>query len=368
MSKKYKLIVDCRMLNHSGIGKYIKECIVGISKEIEIIMILNSKDVSFAKEKGIKFSISNAPIYSLREQFIFLKFWKNNYIYWSPHYNVPILKFPWQRRITTIHDVFHLAHFKELSLFKKLYAKFFINFCVYYSDLIFTVSQFSRNEIIKFTKCSPLKIKVVYNGVHPHKQILNGKKISEINNLPEHFILFVGNIKPHKNLKILIDAYVKLDKNVAEKYKLVIVGKIDGFITEDKSLFTQISENSLLRHNVHFFGYVEDEILNEIYSVASVFVFPSLYEGFGIPTIEAMSFGCPVLASNIPVLKEICSDAALYFDPGDSLGLKNLLELILTSPTEKATLIQRGFARVETFTWDLSIQFHLKEIKLLLNM
>ena len=168
-------------------------------------------------------------------------------------------------------------------------------------------------------------------------------------NLPERFILFVGNIKPHKNLKNLLLAYkILLDRN--NKIKMVATGKKEGFIVSDEGIKTIMNENKVLADNVLFTGYIDGDLLPGIYKMADVFVFPSFYEGFGIPPIEAMAAGTPVIVSREASLPEVCGDAALYCDASVPKDIADKIEMILTQENLRKDLINKGTLNLTRFT------------------
>ena len=357
-----KLIVDARMLYSSGIGRYIREILKKITPYFDVLIIANSKGIEFAKENNIQYRLCNAPIYSFKEQFELAKFSDKKAIFWSPHYNIPIFPATWRYRIVTIHDVNHLALPEQFSFVKRLYAKFMFNSAVNKSDTIITVSNFSKNEIIKYTNYIPEKINVIYNGVE-QKPILGD--INLIKNkyaLPNKYILYVGNVKPHKNLKLLLESYLLLNEEIKREYKIVIVGKYDGFITGDKELFSYINPVSELKNNIFFTGFVADEDMNTIYANASLFVFPSLYEGFGFPPLEAMACGCSTAVSNVASMPEVCGDASLYFNPLDVNDIADKMQMIIDNENLRQNLIVNGCERVKKFSWENAAKQHIELI------
>jgi glycosyltransferase involved in cell wall biosynthesis len=224
------------------------------------------------------------------------------------------------------------------------------------SDIVLTDSEFSKKEIIKYTGCLDNKIFIVYNAVNLNvfrkiEDIKLLKKVKNIYKLPEKFILFVGNVKPHKNLKGLLLAYKKLN---SFDFKLVIVGKKEGFITGDNELSKLINTSDLLKKNVIFTGYVKDDDLPFIYNLASIFVFPSLYEGFGIPPLEAMACGCPCVVSNAASLPEVCGDSAYYVNPYDVEDIARGIETVLNDEKLRNDLIKKGFENIKRFSWEES--------------
>jgi glycosyltransferase involved in cell wall biosynthesis len=353
------IVIDARMLHSSGIGTYSQNIIEGLRHSGYKITLLGSVEQlerfnNFAE--SIEFS---EPIYSIKEQLRYTKLIPPCDIFWSPHYNIPLSRFiKAKRRLVTIHDVYHLAHFSELPLKQKLYARFVLDQAVLISDKIITVSNFSENEILKYTACKQDKISVIYNGVNAQSSINDPNALKAKYQLPDNYILFVGNVKPHKNLSVLLKAYSALDKAMQSKYKLVIAGKKDGFITGDSEIFVSINNDLALKENVFFTGYVDSEDMSLLYKHASLFVFPSVYEGFGLPPLEAMINNCPVIVSSSSCMPEICGDAVKYFRYDDFNALKFLIKSILNNNDLKNELAIKGKDRASLFPWSLSIDRH----------
>jgi glycosyltransferase involved in cell wall biosynthesis len=352
------MLFDVRMMNSSGIGSYIKALLPAICENFDTVLL--TEDTATLENLPVKCKISEflSPIYSISEQFNYLLLPSADLLF-SPHYNVPVFHVRSKKRVVTIHDVYHLAFYHQLSSAQKFYARFMINMAVKLSDAIITVSEFSKKEIIKFTGCPEKKITVIHNGVKQNVIHTNIESTKVKYDLPVKYILFVGNVKPHKNLKSLLQAYLLLDPEIRTAYKIVIAGKKDGFITGDTHL-TRFIESSGLSSSIIFTGYVEDEDMDALYAEASLFVFPSLYEGFGLPPLEAMLNNCPVIVSNIASLPEICGDASLYFDPLNVQDIALKIKYVLNDAQLRQNLIQKGKNRIKKFTWERSINQHLE--------
>jgi glycosyltransferase involved in cell wall biosynthesis len=356
------------MINSSGIGVYIRNISKGF-KEFEIIKrIINKEQLNV----GINYIdiINESQIYSLTEQLWLPILIPKCDVFLSPHYNIPVLPIRAKRRLVTIHDVFHIAFFSDLKFIQKIYAYLMINAAVRLSDKIITVSNFSKQEIIKFTNVSPNKIEVIHNGVDHNKfKLLSQNNSLEVvrkkYGLPEKFLLFVGNVKPHKNLVGLIKAFGK-SKKLKTDFELVIVGKKDGFITSETNLDYLIKEFNLVK-TIHFTGFVDDEDLPHIYNLASWFVFPSRYEGFGLPPLEAMACGCPVIASDIPVFNELFEDAFHAVNTVNIEIFAQKLESAVFNEELRNSLIKKGFQQSKKFTWEKSWNKHRQLIQNLIS-
>mgnify|MGYP000350118574 CR=1 FL=1 len=179
--------------------------------------------------------------------------------------------------------------------------------------------------------------------------------------LPDNFILFVGSIEPRKNLITLLKAYTKLCSKDKDNTPLVLVG-FKGW--ENKEIMKLIDKE---KSHIKYLGYVEDEELPHVYNLASMFVFPTHYEGFGIPPIEAFACGTPVIVSNVASLPEVCSDAALYINPNDEDDLKDKIETLLNDNTLQKELIKKGLEKVKEYSWEKAAKKHLEIFNKVLN-
>lgn len=353
-----KCTVDARMINHSGIGTYIRMLMPYLCTKFDVTLLGNPEQLSkFAHSARIVPFL--APIYSIKEQIDFRKLIRPCDIFWSPHYNVPLFKVKAGKRVVTVHDVFHLAFYNELSFKQKLYARLVINKAMKASNEIITVSDFSKNEIVKFANCKAEKINVIHNGVRQNRILKPFEGLVEKYKLPSNYILYVGNVKPHKNLNNLLKAYLKLPVEIQNKYKIIVAGKIDGFITGDDRLMNWINQDPVLKEHVVFTGFVEDDDMDTVYANATLFILPSLYEGFGLPPLEAMLNECPVIVSDIGSLSEVCGEAAVYCNQHDPQDISNKLKDLLLNKTEREKLIKNGLARIKLFSWDEAADKHI---------
>ncbi len=271
-------------------------------------------------------------------------------LYWQPNF-IPSLPVKASAIITTLHDFSFLnPSFHPTAKIRYYQKNFFKN--IYKSDIIITGSQFVKKEIVQKLSVDPSRIKVIYHGVD-HKIFNTTQKDIDIK-LPKHYILFVGTVEPRKNIKTLIEAYSMLEKNIKREYKLVIAGS-SGW--QNKETFKMIHSDE----HIIYKGRVTDEELSVIYQKASCFVFPSFYEGFGLPPLEAMACGTPVLSSNASCMPEILDDCALYFDPRQPKELADKIQYILKKDNLLVSMAQKGLKRAKSFTWEESAKKH-KEI------
>ncbi|OXG03452.1 glycosyltransferase involved in cell wall biosynthesis [Flavobacterium araucananum] len=357
-----KLVIDIRLINASGIGTYLKNVIPGILQAFDEVLVLgNTQEIkSFDWSTEVKIIEFNADIYSLKEQFQYPSIIPECDILWCPHFNVPLLPVKAKKIVTTIHDVYHLTNGAAISYLKKKYAGILFKNAVKKASLIFTVSEFSKSEILKYTQANAQKIKVVYCGVN--KSLFQNIKTGRNNKLPKNYILYVGNIKPHKNLIVLLKAYNTFSEEFKSKYKLVLIGRRDGFITQDHNIEGFIESNDLQKQII-FTGYIDDLEIPGIYHNASLFVFPSLYEGFGLPILEALATQTKVLSSNAASLPEIGGEAVVYFNPQDYVELAKIIKSSIEDSSNNEFLFAEGEKQLEKFTWEKSIEKHLKAFK-----
>lgn len=358
-----KLVVDLRLINASGIGTYIKNIFPSVIDWFEQVVVLGNKNdiIKYDWAARVEIIEFNSRIYLLSEQIKYVYLIPKCDFFWCPHFNAPLLPIRAKKMLVTIHDVNHLANPDGFSFFVKLWSRILYKNAVKKASAILTVSQFSKLEIIKYLGANIEKIHVVYGGVNVNFFSELEHKSSSLN-LPLKYLLFVGNVKPHKNLITLLKAYAPLDKAFKEEYKLVILGKKDGFITQDEKIFDFILNNELQNY-VHFTGYVSDEEVPDVYCNASLFIMPSLYEGFGLPILEAMASRVPVLCSNHASLPEVGGNAVLYFNPLDIKELSSKIVELITKDNLRNELVLEGENQLKKFTWSKSIENHSKAFK-----
>ncbi len=261
----------------------------------------------------------------------------------------------YKNQVVTIHDI-SWKHFPD-SVSRQFYAvySFLIPRIAKNSRHIFTVSEFSKKDISSQLGIHEEKFTVIYNSVSKHFQRLSLKK--------EKLILSVATLQPYKNLESLIKAFILL-KNAGKlkKYKLYLVGGIN------KKVFSNSNISRLVegREDIHFTGYVSDEDLVKLYNTAEIFVLPSKFEGFGIPPLEAMACGTPVIVSNAGSLPEVCGDAAYYVNPYSIEDIAKGIETLINDKKLQLELIQKGLKRVQLFSWEKSAKKLMETVEKIL--
>jgi glycosyltransferase involved in cell wall biosynthesis len=277
-------------------------------------------------------------------------------LYFEPNF-VP-LKISSRRIVVTVPD-FSFALFPEwhtedkVRYFKRQFWK-----KIGKANRIIVISDFIKNEAAKHFGLPGDRLTTIHLGID--HDLYKGRSAHELVSLrtayalPERFILFVGSIEPRKNLKKLLLAYRDLSPHWRKNFKLLLAG-FKGW--ENEEIMALIAE---LDQDVKYLGYVPEEELGRLYNFASLFVYPSLYEGFGLPPLEAMACGCPVVVSHAASLPEICGEAAHYVDPQDVESIGAGIEKVLGDDAYRKDLIAKGLARAGQFTWEKSAREHLR--------
>ena len=300
-----RIAIDVRKIHDFGIGTYIRNLLHGLAKidrTTEYILLCNEPDAGVAGSLGTNFRSvpERAGHYTFTEQVSIPLAVKRQHVdlFHAPHYVLPLLT-P-GRTVVTIHDCIHLMFPEYLPhRLAYAYARAVMWTAAHKSDRIFTVSEQSKRDILKFFKVPPDKIVVTPNsidgrfGVEPDDEEV--RLTRERYQLSHPYILYVGNIKPHKNLERLIEAFHIVRSQGRSELELLIIG---DEISRLQALRRAVHKHDLHRY-VRFHGHVPDKTLAVLYRLASVFVFPSLYEGFGLPPLEAMASGTPVVTSNV---------------------------------------------------------------------
>ena len=310
------------MSGKSGIGTFIDGILLYILKQTHNFLLIGTPKINIEKKDNITIIPCDISPFSLQELFHFpkniLKQINSYDVYFTPYCNIPNgIKIP---IYSTIHDILFLDMPNIAGKAGTFIRRMFYQRAINKSKAIFTVSLFSKSRIIKQLKCKKT-IYVVYNGIPAYYEEQRNKITKK-----EPFIIFIGNIKPHKGLQTLIPAFLKFrNKMEAEGKvipKLLIVGTKDNFRTKDTKL--ESAMKNAPSDAITFTGYLSDKELIETLSKAELLVQPSLYEGFGLPPLQALATGTKVLLSDIPVFKEIYEDFPVnFFTVNDIENLAN---------------------------------------------
>lgn len=357
-----RIAIDARKLRDFGIGTYIRNILIELSRldrETEYVVLCRPDDIEAGDVLGRNFRMvpEAAPAYSIAEQFripLSLAREKVDLLH-EPHYVLPPLLRC--RSVVTIHDCIHLMFPQYLpNRLAYVYAKGSMWTATRKANKILTVSEASKRDILRFFDVPPDKVDVIYNAIDerflapadPERMDQARQRYQ----LDHPFVLYVGNIKPHKNIERLIDAFGRARGQCPDDLKLIIIG---DEISKYPALRQSVHKHKLDKH-VRFLGFQPMETLAAFYRLARVFVFPSLYEGFGLPPLEAMACGAPVVTSNVSSLPEVAGGAALLVDPHDADAIAAGIVQAVNDETLRQDLIARGRDRARSFSWTQSVR------------
>ena len=353
-----RIAIDARKLHDFGIGTYIRNLLdqlARIDRETEYVLLCREEDCSVTKRLGENFRAlpETSQPYSIAEQVRIPVSLLHEHIdlFHAPHYVLPPL-IPC-RSVVTIHDCIHLMFPQYLpGRIAYAYARTMMWAATRRANRILTVSEASKKDLLRCFNIPAKKIVVIYNAiderfsVEPREEDV--ARVRERYQLNDPYLLYVGNIKPHKNLERLIDAFDRVRRSGFDRLTLVIIG---DEISKYQGLRRAVHQHKLHKH-VRFLGFVPLETLAVLYRLAAVFVFPSLYEGFGLPPLEAMASGTPVVTSNVSSLPEVVGDAAVFVDPYDADSIADGVRRVLGDPELRTLLRCRGLVRTRRYSWE----------------
>jgi glycosyltransferase involved in cell wall biosynthesis len=349
-----KINIDGRMIYNSGIGRCLREIIKGITligRDARILLYCKLTDYErfiadySIDSRKVLFREYNSDIYSIKEQLngslLSLKMNRKE-VFFTPHYNLPYI-IP-ANSVFVIHDFTQFKFPMYFGKGKVKFAKLVLNNAVRKARKIIVVSRLTFNDFCGYYPQYRDKAKVIYNGISKNFKVLSDREkedFSRRKNLKD-YILFIGNNKPHKNVSGLLNAFQDLKSKYPDQ-KLVIISS--GLNLKDYGISDSIKKDIAIIENV-----LDSELIY-YYNCARLLVLPSFYEGFGLPVLEAMACGCPVVASNLSSLPELCGDAAVLIDPYDKNSIAEGLEKIINDTNFKYNIIERGFRRARMFNW-----------------
>ena len=329
------LIFDKRVLIHktyTGVENYVLHLLNALNKKIT----LNS----------VEPKISNKYFAHLWTHII-LAFKRGNILF-CPANIAPLFVPKSKKLLLTLHDVSFQTYPKSFSSFFRIYYKFIVPINCRRADKIITVSNYSKKEILTLYPFTKNKIEVIYLGFDPKFKQLNLKKKNQI--------LYVGSLNERKNFVGVLKSFLSL-KN--KDISLLIVGNFfSNFLIneETENLLKSVQEHK----NIIFKSNVSNNELIKLYNESKLFLFPSFYEGFGLPVLEAMACGTPVITSNVSSLPEVGGDAVLYCNPNDIVDIKEKIELLLEDENLQKSMIKNGLERVKKFTWEKAADNHIE--------
>lgn len=361
-----RVYIDGLFYKGSGIGRYyasITKELVLRGVEIYTAVPANLKDdflAEFYSYSGInpffvdyqKFS----PKGFLMQSFLISKIQKKVDIFFWPHINLPL--YVPENTVVTVHDLIPLSFYWDRSEIKRKVYLFMLVRAIKKAKKVVCISKSVCNELEKFSNTSKCKLELIYEPIDIKFKAYN---IKDERLIKDPYILFVGNRKPHKNLTNLLKAFHIIKTKV--NHKLVIAGKKDNLTDEVDKL---VRELDLKDYVIEYLSPSDDVLLN-LYRNANLFVFPSFYEGFGLPPLEAISLGCPVILSDIPVFREIFDDSALYFDPHNPEDIAQKILLTLENREMRCRMLMVQREKIKLFDNNKSVEEHIRVFSEVIN-
>lgn len=338
----------------TGIGRYLEhflQCAATSNYPHEYVLFCNQKTRVPLDHPKIKRVIITEIITPLWDQALLpLNIAREKIdVFLTPYFKAPF--FLSSSMVLIINDLIPLFFPEEHRLINRLYFRFLCGMAGRRATKIITISANSRDDIVKFLRLPADKIMVAHLGVEERFRSpdIRTEEIRRKYILPQKFILYVGNLSPHKNVQGLIESYASLPLNLREEYKLVL-----GSFRSDKyfSYIEKVIKEMELTKDVLFTGFIEEEDLPSVYHMSSLFAFPSLYEGFGLPPLEAMACGCPVVSSNTSSMPEVLGNAALFFNPYHIEEMSLAIRQMLEDENLRNRFRQRGLERAKLFTFE----------------
>jgi glycosyltransferase involved in cell wall biosynthesis len=338
--------IDARMLHSSGIGTYLRAVAPRVIERLpEARFCLLGKRAELEREAWVKNPRVEcrelaAGVYSALEQpLLFAKTPSETRVFWSPHVNVPVLG-P-GRLLVTVHDVFYADPPPEARprLDKWLYLRLVMKALRARAAAVMCDSDFTKRELLRLIGDFSCPVRTVHLAVEAEGFVAPACERPHA----APYLVYVGNLKPHKNIARTLEAFSRIAARVPHDFLLVGGGDVETF---RRPLAPELASR------VHFVGFQESERLRCYLAHASGLVLVSLYEGFGLPPLEAMALGVPALVSREASLPEVCADGALYADARSVDEIARGLEKLLMDETERASLRTRGMARARELDWD----------------
>lgn len=353
----YNIGIDARKIADFGIGTYIRNLVQSLGEldqenQYVLFLGLQNRDAFEPLPENFRVVIERSPSYSARE-LVFLSwrlFQLRLDLYHSTHYVLPAIV-PC-KAVVTIHDIIHLLYPEFLpSPLAFFYAQRMIRRSLSRGDRIIADSQNTKTDLMEYFDVDGRKIRVVYPGVAetfrtkvPRQQLEQTLAEFEID---RPYVLFVGNPKPHKNLDNVIKAYARALEIHPFDADLVCVGDRSAIEFKVRQRASQLGLSDRLK----LLGHVDDEVLPALYQGATLFLFPTLYEGFGLPVVEAMASGVPVVTSNTSSLKEVAEGYAHLVNPLDTEEIAKAIAQCMADQDHRDALVKLGLRRAEDFRW-----------------
>lgn len=338
-----KILFDGRVLTHAhftGVENYTKSIYSALSKKTNIVLL--------------KPKTKNKYLTHLWNHFI-LPF-KHGDLLFCPANIAPFFVPKTKKMVVTLHDVAFISYPDSFSSFFKSYYQWLVPKVIYRADRIITVSQASKKEILKYYPQAKNKIEVISLGLDHNFHLLpNIEKKNQI--------LYVGSLNTRKNFISVIKAFAQLPY---DHYRLVMVGNFSSNFHLD-TITQDVLEKAKQNPNITFISNISNNELALLYNESKLFIFPSFYEGFGLPPLEAMACGTPVITSNLSSMPEVCGDAAMYVDPHNVEDIVQKIQTILNNEVLQQKLTHKGLEHIKQFTWEKAANEHINVFKEILQ-
>ncbi len=358
----YRIGIDARKVQDFGIGTYVRNLVEGLAeldRENEYVLLTGpqGKEVLTGLPDNFRVLVERSPVYSMRELVVLS--WRlarlRLDLYHSTHYVLPL--YVPSSVVVTIHDIIHLLYPQFLpNRLAFVYAQRMMRRSLSRADRVIAVSENTKSDLLEYFAVDIPSIRVIYNGVDETFR----NKLSEEDlalwfrqlEIRRPYLLFVGNPKPHKNLDRVIQAYARALELTDFDGPLVCVG--DRTAAQFK--LRQRAEQLGIADRVRLLGHVAQEVLPPLYQGATLFLYPTLYEGFGLPVVEAMASGTPVLTSNTSALKEVAGGCAHLVDPLDTERMAKAIARLMSDDEYRENLAEKGLDRSRDFRWRLTAE------------
>jgi alpha-1,3-rhamnosyl/mannosyltransferase len=352
--------IDARKIRDFGIGSYIRHLIEALARHPEseryrfrVYLRRADQDVYSGFAPHFETAVEDSAGYSLSEVTRFAwRLWRDRLdLFHATHYVLPPL--PRGRAVVTIHDIIHLLYPQFLpNRAAHLYARVMIRRALDRANRIITVSYNTKRDLLEHFGVAGDRVEVIYNGVSPsfRPDVSEAEKqrVEARYGLGTPYLLFLGGEKPHKNIQNVLRSFAQARRQHALPHELVLAGPLPKDMARLESLIAALD----LTRSVKRPGIVDEEDLPGLYSGADAFLYPTLYEGFGLPVVEAMACGTPVLTSSNSALREIAGGFAYLVDPMDVDAIAHGIGVLTGDPKVRADLTELGKKRALDFSWD----------------
>ena len=359
--KGMKIVIDGRWVKQTGIGRYVErttEELLKLDKQNDYVFLIRDKErkkYSLDSYKNVKMVTANYRWFTFGEQLGLLKIintLKPDLVHF-PNFAYPVLYT--RKFVLTVHDL-TLFEYKTINSsrntrlvyeIKHLAMRFAFWMGVHRAKFVIVPTEFVKRQIVKKYRLNPARVCVTHEA-SDGRLAATGKIDLKKFSITKPFLLCVGNAYPHKNLERLVEAFAKVIDEHKLNIQLVIAGKKDVF---HERVEAEVVKDKL-EDRVVFTDYVTDAELAGLYEKAELYVFPSLSEGFGLPGLEAMAYGLPVVSSNATCLPEVYGDAAEYFDPLSVDDMASVIAKLYNDKKRQAELIKNGKEQIKKFSWE----------------